>query len=157
MRRITTQLDLLAFLLVMSIGSAHGQRYKTAVGLRLSGEYGINVSQKIADRTTLQINHEGGFLSGDKTSSVHYIGHSGIFQGGLNVFAGAGINGYYRAANEDLPVRRGLRPSAILGTEATIGRLNMAFDWTPTFNLAKNADKFNSTFGFTIRYVFVKN
>ena len=157
MRRITTQLGLMAFLFIMTLGSSYGQRYKTAVGLRLSGEYGINLSQRIGDRTTLQVNHEGGFLSGDKTSSVHYVGHRGIFQGGLNVFAGVGVNGYYRTAKEDLPSTRGLRPGVILGTEATLGRINLTFDWSPTFNLRKDADKFNSTVGFTVRYVFVKN
>lgn len=157
MRRITTQLGLLACMMIFTIGTINAQRYSTAIGVRISGEYGLNIAQKINDNNTLQLNHEGGFESGDKTTSLHYVRHRGIFGGGLNIFTGIGVNGYYRTSRTDLPSKYGLRPSATLGAEMTLGRINLAFDWAPTLNLASGVDnRFNATTGLTVRYIIKK-
>ena len=58
-----------------------------------------------------------------------------------------------RSAN-DVPSSLRFGPSGTLGLDFTVGRLNIAADWSPNLNIASNGGKrFSASSGVILRYV----
>ncbi|MCB0655842.1 MAG: hypothetical protein KDC57_06885 [Saprospiraceae bacterium] len=135
-----------------------GQAYFTAGGVRLGTENGLSVKQRILKHSTIEL----GILSGFKTDylsvGVDYHRHYPIFIRNLNLYAGLGLVSQRfqpQAFEQDVFKRHGVTFTG--GIEATLGRVNVAWDYKPMFFLGNSDRLFASNSGISIRYVFLRN
>ncbi|MEP7196549.1 MAG: hypothetical protein ABI851_08515 [Saprospiraceae bacterium] len=146
-------LTALISLILCSI-SLSGQKYNTALGIRFGEDFGITLQQRIAKKTSIEgiinlypNNKDLGF-------KVLLENHKSIITRRLNLYLGFGLHSY-RLSNEVTSYPGGL--SFVLGSEISIGRMNLSWDFLPSINLwnTPNTNLHYST-GFSFRYVLIK-
>lgn len=156
MRHSNVKYIVVSFVLLMS-QLTFAQSYNTLLGARFGDDIGISVAQRVGNHTTLQLNHETGFNSSSPATSAYFVKHTPVLSRRLNVFAGIGAFAQFNSSQTDLPSVNTYGPSGTLGAEFTVGRLNIAADWSPNLNI-NNAvnNRFSSSTGITVRYVLMR-
>lgn len=148
------------FCFVLLSFSLLGQKYNTSAGVRLSNDFGISISQRIAKKHTIELLHQDGFFSNSpRMTSLTVKKHYGLLTRRFNVFLGAG--GFMSGSSEDYydePLTNNYGIAMIAGAEMTIGRLNISADYSPNYALKQDADgpRFISSSGISLKYVLIK-
>lgn len=142
---------------------AQAQPYITAVGVRLFGTNGTGISlqQRLEDGVAVeaiaQQNKETYQLS-----ALVKMHNKVLFTRILNYYFG--IGGHYGGYNQDLDNSRKVSThfygaNAMIGTELTIGRFNIAFDYMPSYMIGRPATEdgaLRHDVALTLRAVLVK-
>ncbi|TAE55328.1 MAG: hypothetical protein EAZ89_05720 [Bacteroidetes bacterium] len=138
---------LIAVTACMQLAVAQG--YKTTGGVRLGNSWGLTVTQRIATKWTLE-----GILQNDFVdySYLHLLArrHHSLISRKFNVYYGGGLHtgiGFERRGIVGL--------DAIVGAEATLGRLNVSFDFKPQLMTGTGRTFYPNT-AVSVRYVLVK-
>jgi hypothetical protein len=131
--------------------AAHGQKYRTAVGLRLGqGNYGLTLQQKIFDKTTL----EGLALVAPRevSGTVLLERHFGILGPSLNYYFGAGA---HVGNHKDNGVFGGVDGLAGIEYKTAFFPFVLSFDAKPTIEIHAT-DWVRFPVAFSVRYVLIK-
>ncbi len=138
---------------------ANGQKYSTVGGIRIGDDFGFSFAQRVANKTTLELNLQPGTFTGKELYALLAKQHYPLLSKRLNFFAGAGVYSRSLPITSIEPVKTqntsGL--ALVLGAEFTIGKLNISTDYLPLvtlFNKDTN-QRFQTTSGVSLRYVFV--
>jgi hypothetical protein len=145
------------FCLTSSILAA--QKYNTLAGVRIADDFGISFAQRVANKTTIELNHQPGTFAGRELTSLLAKQHYPLLTKRINFFMGAGL--YTRKAIEtnsetSIAVRsNGL--AMTFGAEISLGRLSISTDYQPlvTFNKNDSNQRFYTTSGLSLRYILV--
>lgn len=135
------------------------QKYNTIAGIRIADDFGISFAQRIANKTTLELNIQPGTFAGRQMSALIAKQHYPLLTKRFNFFMGAGI--YSRKiheANIDIPQQKSSQGLALsFGAEFSIGKLSIATDYLPlvTFANSGSNQRFYTTSGFSIRYILI--
>jgi hypothetical protein len=133
------------------------QSYNTSIGIRLGDDYALSVTQRIFNHSTIEATHQDGLFSGVQRTTILWRQHTPIVTRRFNFFIGIGA---HRTIHQAIPEYAGLPTfgaAFTLGSEITIGRLNLALDMSPTYLLSKNSNaRFDSTSGVSLHYVLWK-
>lgn len=135
-----------------------GQAYFTAGGVRLGTENGLTVKQRVLKHSTVELGILSGFKTDYLSMGLDYHRHYPIFIKNLNLYTGIGLVAQRFQPQVDLgsvSKRHGITFTG--GIEATLGRVNVAWDYKPMFFLGNTDRLFASNSGISIRYVFVRN
>lgn len=137
-----------------------GQKYNTVGGIRIADDFGISFAQRIANKSTVELNIQPGTFAGHEMISVLAKQHYPLVTKRLNFFMGAGV--YSRKAPSvyiDNPQSTKTKGVAFtFGAEFSIGNLNISTDYVPMVTINKNDSnqRFYTTSGFSLRYIFLK-
>ncbi|MCB9349309.1 MAG: hypothetical protein H6573_17620 [Lewinellaceae bacterium] len=150
-----TILTILFFLPVL----AFAQSYNTALGMRLGTDYGVTIKQRVAKTTSLEAIIQSSLQREEAQITLLVEQHFPLVSRRFNVYAGGGLHkGWVTRDNAaDEPVYKapfGL--SLIAGIEASLGRLNVSYDFKPAINLSGGKHTIYSQTGVSLRYVIVK-
>lgn len=150
------------FFLVIFLGvfiSVQAQKYNTLAGVRIGDDFGISFAQRIANKTTIELNIQPGTFAGREMTSLLAKQHYPLLSKRFNFFMGGGI--YTRkipSTNIDVPNAQSSTGLALsFGAEITLGRLSIATDYLPmvTFGNPNDNQRFYTTSGLSLRYVLV--
>jgi hypothetical protein len=136
------------------------QKYNTVGGIRLGDDFGFSFAQRVANKTTLELNIQPGTFTGKELYVALAKQHYGLlFSKRLNFFAGAGIYSRNLPISQSDMVKDQLTSglALVLGAEVTFGKLSISTDYLPLVTLFKNDtnQRFQTTSGVSLRYVFV--
>ena len=150
-----TILTILFFLPVL----AFAQSYNTALGMRLGTDYGVTIKQRVAKTTSLEAIIQSSLQREEAQISLLAEQHFPLVSRRFNVYAGGGLHKGWvtRDGTEEDPIYKdpfGL--SLIAGIEASLGRLNVSYDFKPAINLSGGKHTIYSRTGVSLRYVIVK-
>ena len=140
---------------VLSVGELVGQRYITAVGMRLGPAIGVTIQQRILERTTIEaiVQHRN-FL--DQTSAGLVLEkHLPLLFKRLNFYTGAGIQKTWYQS----PEYTGADPwgaQVIFGAELSLARLNLSWDFKPVITLSSGDPLFQGQSAISLRYIILK-
>lgn len=135
------------------------QKYNTIAGIRIGDDFGISFAQRLANKTTIELNIQPGTFAGRQMTTLIAKQHYPLLTKRFNFFMGAGL--YSRKipeANIDIPQQKSTQGLALsFGAEFSIGRLSIATDYLPLVTLANNGSnqRFYTTSGFSIRYILI--
>lgn len=150
----------LSFLIIGFSLSIFGQKYNTVGGIRIADDFGISFAQRIANKSTVELNIQPGTFAGHEMISVLAKQHYPLLSKRLNFFMGAGV--YSRKVPSvyiDDPQSTKTKGLAFtFGAEFSIGNLNISTDYVPLVTINKNDSnqRFYTTSGFSLRYIFLK-
>lgn len=139
--------------------SLHAQKYNTVGGIRIGDDFGFSFAQRVANKTTLELNIQPGTFTGRELYAVLAKQHYPLLSKRINFFAGAGIYSRNLPINqtdiEKNQLTTGL--ALVLGAEVTFGKLSISTDYLPLVTLFKydTNQRFQTTSGVSLRYVFV--
>ena len=146
------------FMFVLSLTS-FGQKYNTLAGIRIGDDFGISFAQRIASKTTMELNLQPGTFAGRQLSTILVKQHYPLLSKRINFFMGGGLYARKTPANDtDTPHSESSVGLALsFGAEITFGKLSIATDYLPlvTFNKNENNQRFHTTSGLSLRYVLV--
>ena len=137
--------------------AAQSQKYNTLAGIRIGDDFGVSFAQRVANKTTIELNIQPGTFAGRDLVSVLAKQHYPLLSKRFNFFMGAGP--YFRKTpspyidNPKSETSAGLALS--FGGEITIGNLSIAADYLPlvTFNKNDSNQRFYTSSGLSLRYV----
>jgi len=150
----------LSFLIIGFSISVFGQKYNTVGGIRIADDFGISFAQRIANKSTVELNIQPGTFAGHEMISLLAKQHYPLLTKRFNFFMGAGV--YSRKVPSvyiDDPQSTKTKGLAFtFGAEFSIGNLNISTDYQPlvTFNKNDSNQRFYTTSGFSLRYIFIK-
>ncbi len=137
---------------------AFSQNYHTAAGVSLGTGIGLSVQQYLFDGMTLQTNLQHR-IGKDQTNLVLLLEkHQKLVSRRFNFFVGGGMNVGWN--KYDTPERNytdnrfGL--AGVAGVEFNPGRLNLAWDFTPTVFLTGDGNALQTQTAISVRYVLIK-
>ncbi len=138
-----------------------GQSYNTVGGIRLADDFGLSVSQRIANKTTLDLIYQPGTFAGREMLSLTARQHYPLITKRLNFYLGGGVayrNTEFGIGDDPNTKVQSANLAFTLGGEMTIGRLNFSIDYMPmvALNNYSKRDRFNANSGISLKYVFVK-
>ncbi len=145
--------------IIISAIGLNAQKYNTIAGVRIADDFGLTFSQRIANKNTIELNHQPGTFAGKQMTSLLVKQHYPLLSKRLNFFMGAGL--YTRkssSGNADIPqVSSSTGLALSFGAEFSIGRLSIATDYLPlvTINKSDSNQRFYTTSGFSLRYILV--
>lgn len=145
---------------VLVFTSAYSQKYNTIGGVRIGDDFGISFAQRIANKTTVELNLQPGTFVGKQMSAVLVKQHYPLLTKRLNFFMGGGL--YSRKTPQvqtDVPqAHRSSGLALSFGAEITLGRLSISTDYLPLVTFSNNGSnqRFYTTSGVSLRYVFVE-
>jgi hypothetical protein len=120
------------FLLLVSVHGLVAQKYVTSLGARLGEETGLSLQQRIAKEWSIEGILLSSWRNKDLGLKVLAEKHHPILGRRLNMYYGGGIHWNY--LNDSAKIYpSGL--SGIVGLELSISRLNISWDFLPSFNI----------------------
>jgi len=151
------------FMLLLFLGqfSTIGQSYNTVGGIRLGDDFGLNATQRVANKTTLDLIYQPGTFAGREMISLTARQHYPLLTKRLNFFLGGGAAHritHYGMGDAPLSKIHNTNLAFTIGSEMTIGRLNFSIDYMPMVSLSNYSsnERFYSNSGVSLKYVFVK-
>jgi len=135
------------------------QKYNTLAGIRIGDDFGISFAQRVAKKTTVELNHQPGTFAGRQLTTIFAKQHYPLITKRINFFMGAGVytrNVVEQTAEYETAVRsNGL--AMTFGAEISLGRLSISTDYQPlmTFNKNNVNQRFYTTSGLSLRYILV--
>lgn len=138
-------------------GTASAQKYRTAIGVRLSESPGLTVQQRLAKSFTVEGMLQFDLKDDNPKTTFTVLGeqHQKLISRRLNVYAGAGLHKGWMN-DHDSPYNNPLGVSLIGGAEVTFGRFNLSFDAKPAFNIYGGDSWIDFDTGVSVRYVLFK-
>jgi len=134
--------------------TAYSQYYNAAAGIRMGTEFGISAQVRVLEKTTIEGILNSSLSSNHQSITVLAEQHQSILTRRLNFYIGAGIN---QSWTNDSTSHYPGGFSTIVGTELSLGRFNVSWDYRPTVNLwGKGAHVYSGETAFTVRYVLWK-
>ena len=139
----------------MAVGSVYGQKYKSAIGLRVDGGkmVGVNYTQRFFKRTTAELNLD--FREGNQvvTSLVYKI-HKPLVGRGLTLFGGVG---YHFGNYKDLGSFSGGDFTVGVEHKIVILPFSIGFELSPSIHLSGvHPDWYTFQSIFSVKYVLIK-
>ncbi len=135
------------------------QSYNTALGMRLGTDWGVSVKQRVAKTTSLEAIIQSSLQREETQLTLLGEQHFPLISRRFNVYAGGGLHKGWatRDGTEGAPAYKDpFGISLIAGIEASLGRLNLSYDFKPAVNLTGGAHTVYSQTGVSLRYVIVK-
>ncbi len=155
------------FLLIglLCLNTLAAQKYNTLGGIRIGDDFGFSGTQRIADKTTVDLTFQPGIFAGNRLFLLTANQHYPLLTKRLNVFIGGGL--YHRqyenilASNSQTDiVKEPAKMSGIafnLGAEMTMGKLTIGVDYVPLVHFGNNSyRRFYGTSGLSMKYVIVE-
>lgn len=142
-------------MLLVSVESPlFSQAYNRALGLRLDSGIGFTYKERLGDRFTVE-----GLVRARPKQDFYQLGALAEFHNPLifkffNIYYGAGLHYGYYDTPEHMANPFGI--SGILGTEITLGRINLSYDVKLDANLIGGTKVIEPSTGISIRYVMAK-
>lgn len=150
---------LLFFLLLFSLTHVSAQKYNTIAGVRIGDDFGISAAQRIANKTTIELNLQPGTFAGRQMTTLIAKQHYPLLTKRLNFFMGAGVySRKYNPTYTESPQQINTQGLALsFGAEFSLGRLSISTDYLPLVTIAENDSnqRFYTTSGFSLRYILV--
>lgn len=132
------------------------QKYTTAFGARILGDYGATLQQRILDKYTIEVIGQSNFNNRSSFMALFEVHQKLFFVRSVNAYAGAGPHIGWETSDGGTkynPV--GL--TFIGGLEVTFfKRLNLSWDFKPQINITESAKRVRFQTGVSIRAVMVK-
>ncbi len=136
----------------------NAQTYQTAIGLRVSSEFGLTVQQHIGKNYTIE-----GLLT---TRSKEYESkitlllekHQNVLGRGFNFYYGAGGHKGFLRSGQPLGYEGTFGVDAIGGVEFSSKQFTFSADYHPVFNLSKGTAQpfYNGYAALSVRYILIK-
>ena len=137
----------------------YAQKYNTVGGIRIGDDFGISFAQRVANKTTIELNIQPGTFAGKEMTTLIAKQHYPLLTKRINFFMGAGA--YARKTplvQSDVLVGNSTKGLAFsFGAEISLGNLNISTDYIPLVTIANNDtnQRFYTTSGFSLRYIFI--
>lgn len=141
------------------------QKYNTLGGIRVGDDFGLSGTQRIADKTTIDLTFQPGTFAGNRLLLLTANQHYPLLTKRLNFFIGGGL---YQKRYENIfkktqpidEVSNPIKRSGIafnLGAELTLGKLTVGVDYVPLVHFENESyRRFYGTSGLSLKYVFVE-
>lgn len=151
------------FILMVLLGVSDlitAQSYFTAGGIRLGSENGLTIKQRILKKTTLEFSALSGFKTDQLDLGVDITRHYSIISRHFNLYFGGGLHQHvFNMAEAEENPREGWYSGVALvgGVEVSLGRINVAWDYKPSFYPGHSPRHFVPSSGLSLRYIFITN
>ncbi len=152
---------LLVLFLSMNLTHISSQMYNTIGGIRLGDDFGLTVSQRIANKTTLDAIYQSGTFAGNEMISLTARQHYPLLTKRFNFFLGGGAA--HRITHNsfaDAPASKihNTHLAFTIGAEMTLGHLNISADYMPMVSISNysSRQRFYANSGISLKYVFIK-
>jgi hypothetical protein len=149
-----------AFIFLFAIAGPSGfsQSWFTAGGVRLGTDWGLTLQQRLARKTSAEFILQSSLSRDEGMLTILGKKHTSLLSRRFNLFLGGGYhtgwnNGGIVAADYKGP--KGL--TLIAGAEATIGRVNVSYDFKPAINIVGGESPLYFQTGASLRYVIAKD
>lgn len=140
--------------------SLSAQSYFTAGGVRLGSENGLTIKQRILKKTTLEFSALSGFKTDQVDLGLDITRHYSVISKHFNLYFGGGLHNHvfsYSAAEENPREAWHTGLALVGGIEVSVGRINIAWDYKPTFYTGDVPRHFVPSSGLSLRYIFISN
>lgn len=146
-------LILLFFLSGTSIG--FGQRYGTAVGMRLGTDWGLTVQQRVARHLSAEFIAQSSLQREEILLTAMVQQHNPVLGRRFNLYFGGGLHKGWISADPETGIapRDPFGITLIGGLEFSLGRLNLSYDLKPAINISGGEKNFYTQSGISIRYI----
>jgi hypothetical protein len=148
-----------AFFILLIPFVLSAQKYNTIGGLRIGDDFGISFAQRIANKSTIELNLQPGTFAGRQMTALLVKQHYSLLTKRFNFFMGAGaFSRKIPVSGIDIPQQNSSQGLALsFGAELSLGKLSISTDYLPLVTLAKNGSNqlFYTTSGFSLRYILI--
>ena len=142
-------------LILCPIVEVSAQSYVTAMGLRMGSDFGITLQQRLIGHLSGEAIVSSSAVTSETTATFLTEIHNPLISKRFNFYIGAGP--HYRWLPENDGQRDDLYGvTAIAGAEMTLGRINISWDYKPTYHLNAEAFPFENQTAVSLRYVFIR-
>lgn len=138
---------------------AQSQQYNTALGLRLGGEMGISLQQRIGQRYTVEGLIQQGLTNNTTTFTGLLQKHYPVLGRNMNLYMGAGphVGLAPASTDKDQQGRVGFAGATLIaGGELRLNRMLFSVDYKPAIHFAGRDQVFDGQTGISVRYILVK-
>jgi len=132
------------------------QSYDSALGIRLGTEWGLTFKQRMAKRATLEGILQHNNKREETTITVLAEKHNPIIIRNVNIYYGGGLHKGWVAQNDEVGYEDPFGLTFIGGAEASLGRINVSWDFKPAINLIGGERTVYAETAVSIRYVINK-
>jgi len=121
---------------------------------------GIAVNQRLMKKSTLELLHQPGLFTPDAYTSLTYRRHLPILSRRINLFGGMGAAAYFPSEKSTGDLFQTITPAfaATAGGEIVIGRIQVAYDWSPHLMMGQEyqTGRWRSSNAISVKYVLLK-
>jgi hypothetical protein len=144
-----------AVAMFLSLQSLNGQSYNAVFGFRLGDDLALTSALRVAKRHTIQLDHQSALFSNINQTSLIMKKHYPVLTRRINFSLGAGgAMRQERIPGEAQQLAYTPRLALAAGAEITIGKMNIAYEYLPGYNLSnQSSSRFYTSSGIAIRYV----
>lgn len=154
--------NLFVFLLVACTGGLIAQSYDAALGLRLGTEWGATAQLRLPQlhkNFVLEAIVQSSLSKEEGSLTLLGKQHRPLISRRLNLFYGGGLHAGWtserdRETGEPFDGARGI--TGIVGMEATIGKVNLSYDFKPALNVTGGDSFLYTHTAVSVRYVLAK-
>lgn len=142
------------------LGLTPAQSYFTAGGIRLGSENGLTIKQRILKKTTVEFSALSGFKTDQLDLGLDITRHYSVISRHFNLYFGGGLHNHIFSTSgaEENPRESWHTGVALVGgVEVSLGRINVAWDYKPSFYPGDVPRHFIPSSGLSLRYIFVTN
>jgi len=132
------------------------QSYDGALGIRLGTEWGLTYQQRVAKKVTVEGILQHNNKREETTITVMGEKHNPIIIRNVNIYYGGGLHKGWVAQNEEVGYEDPFGLTLIGGAEASLGRINVSWDFKPAINLVGGERTVYAETAVSIRYVIDK-
>lgn len=152
---------LLSFLLLIPAIWLVAQSYNTVAGMRFGTDWGVTVKQRVYDNWTAELLIQSSLVRDETTLTVLAANHNNLLSRHFNIYSGLGLHRGWVGPSDDSEATTDDRKNSfgldgIIGIEATLGNINLSYDYKPALNLVGGEKTIYSQTGISIRYRFWK-
>lgn len=150
----------IALIILFSYG-LKAQSYDLSAGLRLGTDWGASVQLRmpyVQKNFVVEGILQSSFAREEGLFTLLGKQHRPILTRRLNLFYGAGPHfGWSDEVNDNnQAIKSPFGLTGVIGLEMTIGKINLAYDYKPAFNISGGSKTVYSQSGISVRYVISK-
>ena len=153
----TANLIILFLLVAQSIWA---QSYRTAAGLRLGTGKGsgiaLSVQQRVGKYSTIEGIYQPNFGDSESALDLIYEFHNKILFKRFNIYTGGGLHKDWRPVDHENVDRAHFGIVGIMGGEITFKKLNVSWDYKPSYSMVGGDPIFSHDSAITLRVILVK-
>ena len=148
------------FLFLFIAQSNCAQSYRTAAGLRLGTGKGsgiaLSVQQRVGKYSTIEGIYQPNINDSESALDLIYERHHKIIFKRFNIYTGGGLHKDWRPDNHENIDKAHFGMVGIMGGEITFKKLNVSWDYKPSYSVVGGPAHFSHDSAITLRVILVK-
>jgi len=129
------------------------QSYDLAAGMRLGTEWGFTGKYRFANRASAELIIQSSVVREEMMLTALAEQHFPLVSKRFNFYSGGGFHKGWLQDSPEIQLKNPFGLTFIVGGEATLGRMNVSYDFKPAVNLSGGEQRVYFQSGVSLRYV----